>query len=345
MSERHSGETLGKPISDNKALRFGIKAASWALGASVCLGGPVMVDSWVGYISSYRETGVVAIDTKEYAANPDYDPQSVTVFLNGLGRDISCEQAAAMQPVVGKYGKVACLIYPSSFNAEPVAGKIYDEVFGGADTNAKKHITIVASSMGDSRGVQLAKILFEKHKVITEGLIINTGPGPLGKQRVKNTFYQSMIDNSCGMTPGKLLMTVIEFFNHTNQGKRLDNIAAVQEVIELGFAYNNRVVSDQMCELSKPLNVEAKGIPPIGTAVYMEPDNPANDTIVDTENAARDWAVLLPNLQIKKIGENVTHDNISYRPDVFRRVFDELFRAMREKRIQTEQIIKSERNR
>lgn len=326
---------LDRLAGDNRFLRAGIKLA--ALGLSTILGGGIgiAVDSGYAYYTSYRETGVLLMDNQQNESAPQYDPNSATIFLNGLGHDISCDQALAMEPVVGKFGKNACVIYPSSFSNEPVATKVYDTLFKDADPKATKRAKIVGSSMGDRRALGIAKVLSEKYKVVIEALIINTGPGPLGKVRVKSEFYKSMIENSCGKIPGKLLMALIELFKYSNEGKQLDG------AVESGFAYNNRVISDQMCSLDTPLDLQAKDVPAIGTAVYMEPENTVNDVIVDDDGAARDWGELLPNLQVMKVGGNVTHDNISYRPEVFRPIFEDLYNAIREKRLYTEQLIKT----
>lgn len=64
----------------------------------------------------------------------------------------------------------------------------------------------------------------------------------------------------------------------------------------------------------------------------MRPDNPQNDLIIDNVVAENDWKEVFPALQDVAVGGNVTHDNVSYRPEVFLPVVEGLYEQMRDMR-------------
>ena len=326
------------------AFRFGIKAARIALGILVSspVTAPLLVlaDSGVGYAVSYRGTTVTLIDNTENEKSPTYDPNSATLFMNGFGEDISCDQAEAMQPVVGKFGKVACLTYPSLFDPIADADKAHDVIFDDTPDDAIKHVTIFTGSMGDKRGTELADEMVERHKVKPEGLVMNTGAGPYGMKAVKNTFFKDYIARTaCEHAPGKLTMVGLQVLiveqlpgNQANQEDRAEGI-------KKGLDYNNSVLQNQSCTIQEEYRVAPEDAPKFESVFYMRPDNPQNDHIIDNVVAENNWKEVFPALQDVAVGGNVTHDNVSYRPEVFLPVVEGLYEQMRAKRQRLEMPI------
>lgn len=319
------------------------RVARVAAAGIVGVGGIMTADSLYAYHTTYRETIVQPLEsTPEEQALASHDERSVTLFLNGLGLDIACEQAEAIRPVAAHYGRVACLWYPSDFDTVPVSEKIYQTLFDATSTKPQ-HLTIVASSMGDVRGYQIAAELNRRHDITIENFVVNTGPGPLVKERVRDQGFRDMIATSCGKTPGKLLMAAIEVVNQTLQQKQENTVEALAATVSQGLAYNNRVVSDQLCDLNTPLAIADSDKPVMQNAVYILPDDPARDTIVDVEGAARDWREVIPVMEVVHVGHGVTHDNISYRPEVYSDVLAGVFEKARDRRVAIERTVKNPR--
>lgn len=326
------------------ALRLALKTARLALGliVTVPVTAPLLVlaDSGIGYAVSYRDTDVTQIDNTENEKALTYDPNSATLFMNGFGEDISCKQAKAMQPAVGKFGKVACLTYASSFNRVADADKAYDAIFGNTPENTVVHLTIFTGSMGDKRGVQLGDEMTKRHGVKLEGIVMNTGAGPYGMGGVRSTLFKEHVaQRACEHAPGKATMVGLQVLLIEQLPGNQTDQEGLNEGVKKGLDYNNSVLQNQSCTIQEVYTVAPEEAPKFESVFYMRPDNPQNDLIIDNLVAENDWKQIFPTLQDVAVGGNVTHDNVSYRPEVFLPVVEGLYEQMRAKRQHLEMSI------
>lgn len=326
------------------AFRLALKAARLALGLIVTapVTGPLLVlaDSGIGYALSYRGTSLTQIDNTENEKAPTYDPNSATLFMNGFGEDISCKQAKAMQPAVGKFGKVFCLTYASSFDRVADADKAYDGMFGDTSEDATKHLSVVTGSMGDKRGVQLGDEMAKRRGVKLEGIIMNTGAGPYGLNGVKSTlFKEHIVQRACEHAPGKGIMVGLQVLLIEQLPGNQTDQEGLHEGVKKGLDYNNSVLQNQSCTIQEEYRVAPEDAPKFESVFYMRPDNPQNDHIIANVVAENDWKEVFPALQDVAVGGNVTHDNVSYRPEVFLPVVEGLYEQMRAKRQRLEMPI------
>lgn len=314
------------------------------IGVGIAAIGLVGLDSAAEYYLSYRQTGVHQIDnTVENIASPDYDENTATIFINGLGRDISDDQARAMLPVVGNFGRVYYFEYLTSDDTSAMASKIYETIVDPSPSDQKKHINIVASSMGDRFGYEIARELNKIEPNIVELLIMNTGPGPLGRERVKPDAFRAAISQSRPeIVPGNIAMAIIELFNQMGQGREYDSINKVGQTAIEAFEMNGRVIAMQMCELNNMISLRPKTNPIAKNIAYLKPNDPSSDQIVDTVAAADDWKQIFPNIEIISIN-GVGHDHISYKPELFGPTFETLFTQQRLEREMMEYAPKNPR--
>jgi len=314
-------------------LRLAMKVARIALRAGLGLTTAAVIgvgaDSLLGYLVSYRDTEIIRIDNKSNEQDPNYDPDSATIFQNGQGPDASCDQAKAMQPVVGKYGPVFCMIFPSEYGDGTVsADKAYEVMFGDLPKDAIKHVSVVTSSAGDQRGYTLGKILEKKYGVTLEGLLMNTGAGPFGKQRLRSDFFRDYIDRICAVPPGKLTLGGVQIKLETGEGKTVSSMQDYWDMFMRGFGYNNRVVKDISCSIENVITDPPAEVPNFQTVGYMLPDKTGWDDVVDTTGAAKDWQKIFKSMRIIEVGGHITHDNLGLRPDVYRPAVAAFFEKM-----------------
>lgn len=280
-----------------------------------------------------RRTRIIAIE----AAAPglsSYDAGSATVVLNGLGRDISVAQARAIAPALGRFGRVVALEYGAVFEADAAADRVHAD-FVASGVAPPWHLVVVASSMGDVRGLELISALQQRHPdVRVEGFVVNTGPGPHKRARVKGAASQLVIDSGCTpFIPGKVTLGVVEVVNQTLQGHVADARDA-GTAYAMGQDYRGTVLMDQLCSLTRPPAVLDP--PEIPWSVYLTTGSPADDLVVDTEGAYADWRTLLPDMNLRRV-PGATHDNLSFRPDLFNPLFaDDLMPAIRAARWERE---------
>lgn len=333
-------ESLTSPRPRSSKLRRRAGSAVLAIVAPVAV---LWADSSIAHSISYRDTIVAAMSNSENEHLPQYDPNSATVFLNGYGEDVSCEQAEAMRPVVGKYGRVLCMVYSSEYDAVAAADKLYETIADGRSNNDTLYLTILTGSMGDKRGYQIGQEIGKRPNVALEGLIMNTGAGPFGNSRVKNKIARDNINHICTKAPGKLAMAGLEVLIETSQGKTINDGGDVWEMLQRGVAYNNRVLQNQSCTLPNVLPNTPTKQPAFRLVCYLLPDNPANDTIIDTIGAAEDWRQFFPDLQVIQVSGNVTHDNVRHRPEQFLPIMSILFEGMHATRERIEHPVKNSR--
>ena len=255
-----------------------------------------------------------------FADADTFQADTATVFLNGLGLDISARQAQALTTSVGSYGRVLALEYASVFDADEAAHRLHDALLTGEGVPDRVRLTVVASSMGDVRGLEIIASLRQHHRDITVvGFIVNTGPGPEKRLRVKGgQAVQALLDQSCAVVaPGQVTLGLLEVFNQAQQG-RIHTTDDLVAAYGSGTAYRGRVVVNQLCSLTRPPAVNEP--PYIPFKAYLTTGDPADDVIVDGERAYHDWRRLLPGMELRTV-EGATHDNLSYRPDLFNPLF------------------------
>lgn len=314
------------------------------IGGGLATTALIGLDSGAEYYLSYRQTGIYQIDnTADNRKSPEYDEHTATIFINGLGRDISDDQARAMLPVVGNFGRVYYFEYPTSNDTSAMARKTYETIFTNKLPNQKGHLNIVTSSMGDRFGYRIAEELENIEPGIVELLIMNTGPGPLGKDRVRSQAFRAAISRSCPeIVPGNIAMAAIELVNQMSQGKNYNSLEIVSQTATEAFEMNGRVIAMQMCELNRRIDLRRETETVAKHIIYMLPENAANDQIVDTVAAADDWRKIFPNIEIIPV-PGVGHDHISYRPELFNPYFDTLFTQQRLEGEMAEYISKNPR--
>lgn len=322
-------------------LRMAMKAARVAVG--ICVGLPsvavagVGVDAVVGYLVSYRDTEVTRVDIPADAQGPNYDPDSATIVLNGQGPDASCDQAKAIEPVVGKYGPLFCMTYPAAYGDGSVsADKAHQVMFGSLSPDEEKHVTIVGSSAGDKRAYLLGRQLHDKYNVQLDGLLMNTGVGPFGKQRLRSDFFRNYIDKVCQNTPGKVALGGTQIGVDQGDGHQANSLSDYWDMFMKGFELNNRVVQDINCTIEDVLTDKPAEVPDFQSVGYMLPDKTGYDGVVDTDGAARDWQQVFPNMQIIEVGGQITHDNLAFRPEEYNPVVATFYQAMRDLRYRIE---------
>ncbi|MFV0451680.1 MAG: hypothetical protein ACK5LS_05450 [Propioniciclava sp.] len=283
----------------------------------------IALDSmWTAATSDDRSTEIVAV-SPGYPDAETYDPTRATVFLNGLGRDISTDQAQALTPSVGQFGRVYALQYAPVFDPNEAADTVRETVGMPPGSGQVTHLTVVASSMGDVRGLELIASLSERHAnaVTVVGFVVNTGPGPDKRIRVRGgPTVQALLDQSCSaFVPGRASLGLMEIVNQTLQGHVTD-VDGAAIAYSAGTEYRGQVVVNQLCSLTRPSAIADPPFVPF--SVYLATGFPLDDVIVDGEGAYADWLKVLPGMEIRRI-EGTTHDNLSYRPDLFNPVFAE----------------------
>ena len=289
-----------------------------------------VVTTWT---SPARRTRVVAVSPGNAGA-PAHDRASATILLNGLGRDISVQQARAIAPSLGAYGRVLALEYGAVFEPDRAADRVHAS-FVDAGVAPPWHLTVVASSMGDVRGLELIASLHQRHPdVRVEGLVVNTGPGPNKRLRVKGAASQWAIDSGCTpFVPGQVTLGLVELANQFRQGNLLD-LEDAGWAYAMGEGYSGTVLMDQLCSLTRRPAVADPPDP--GWSVYLMAGTPDADVVVDNEGAYADWRELLPAMGVRRVA-GATHDNISFRPELFNPLFaDDLMPAIRAARWQRE---------
>lgn len=332
-------EMLAEKVGSQNPLlvRIGLGAARIALSVLAGVSTGIVADSVTGYLLSYRNTEVTRVDTPTDAQSPQYDPASATIFLNGQGPDASCDQAKAMEPVVGKYGPVFCMTYPAAYGDGSVsADKANQVMFGDLPSDEQKHVTIVGSSAGDKRAYWLGRQLHDKYDIKLDGLLMNTGVGPFGRQRLRSEFFRSYIDNVCQTTPGKVALGGTQIGVDKSAGETADGIGDYWDMFMKGFSLNNRVVQDINCTIEDVLTDKPAEVPDFQSVGYMLPDKTGFDGVVDTDGAARDWQQVFPNMQIIEVGGQITHDNLAFRPNEYQPVIAKFYQAMRDLRYRIE---------
>lgn len=265
-----------------------------------------------------------------------WDAAFATVFLNGLGLDISGQQALALAPSVGRYGRVLGLEYAEVFDPNEAADALAEGLMPDEDSPRPVYLAVAASSMGDVRGLEIIASLTQRQPdVRVMGFIVNTGPGPRKRVRVRGgATVQAVIDRSCSaFIPGRVTLGLLEVLNQSAQG-RLDNSHEVAVAYRAGTTYRGGVVFNQLCSLTRPSAVDAP--PPIPYTVYLTTGDPADDRVVDTDGAYRDWVQVLPGMQRIRV-PGATHDNFSFRPDLFNPLFANEIMP----RIRAQQIVRS----
>lgn len=96
--------------------------------------------SWTMVTNPERATEVRRI-SDGFADADTYEPDTATVFLNGLGLDISARQAQALVPSVGRYGRVLALEYASVFDADEAAHRLHDALLTGEGVPDRVRLT------------------------------------------------------------------------------------------------------------------------------------------------------------------------------------------------------------
>lgn len=288
---------------------------------------------WTSATSSEHSTTVVAVSPGSPTADT-YDAATATIFLNGLGLDISQDQARAMTPSVGAFGRVYALEYASVFDANEAADAVASAVGHTSESRQMTYLTVVASSMGDVRALEIIASLAERHAdtVTVMGFVVNTGPGPEKKVRVRGgPGMQAFLDQSCTpFVPGRATLGLAEVVNQGFQG-HVTEVGDVATAYRAGTGYRGRVIVNQLCSLTRPSALESP--PFIPFSVYLGTGYPLDDVIVDGEGAYADWLGVLPGMQIRRV-EGATHDNLSYRPDLFNPLFaDDLMPLIQNQRI------------
>lgn len=305
-----------------------------ALVALLLVPGLIGLDSAVSsWTSPERRTRVVGIALPPVSA-PSYDPGAATILLNGLGRDLGVEQARAISPALGHFGRVLALEYGAVFDPAAAADGVHDDFVRSA-ARPPWHLTVVTSSMGDVRGLELIAALADRHPdVRVEGFVVNTGPGPHKRRRVKGEASQLVIDSGCTpFVPGQVALGLLEVVNQAGQGNVRD-LRDAGAAYALGQGYRGAVVMDQLCSLTRP---PAVGHPPeVAWSVYLMTGTPDDDVVVDNEGAYADWLGVLPGMGVRRVA-GATHDNISFRPELFNPLFaDDLMPAIRRARWERE---------
>lgn len=287
---------------------------------------------WTAATSRDWETTVTPVS----AGQPDadtYDGTTATVFLNGLGRDISRDQAQALTPSVGQFGHVLAVDYAAVFDPNEAADALATALADVTDGAERTHLTVVASSMGDVRGLEIIASIKERHRSVNvTGFIVNTGPGPGKRVRVRGgPTVQALLDQSCStFVPGRATMGLIEVLNQGLQGN-VDSADAAALAYSSGTEYRGRVVVNQLCSLTRPAAVDDPPFVPF--SAYLTTGFPLDDVIVDGEGAYTDWREVLPGMSIRYVA-GATHDNLSYRPDLFNPLFaEDLMPLIRNQRI------------
>lgn len=276
---------------------------------------------WTAATSPGRATTIVHVDTG-YPDADTYDASTATLFLNGLGLDISEEQARALTPSVGRFGEVYALRYASVFDPNEAADAVAAAVRDPEAPDDVTHLTLVASSMGDVRALEIIASLRERHtNVDVVGFVVNTGPGPGKRVRVRGgPTIQAVLDQSCSaFVPGRITMGLVEVVNQRVQGNVTDMDGAALAYTS-GTEYPGQVVVNQLCSLTRPSAIDEP--PYIPFTVYLTTGFPLDDVIVDGDGAYADWLEVLPGMELRRV-EGATHDNFSYRPDLFNPLFAE----------------------
>lgn len=288
---------------------------------------------WTAATSVERSTTVVAVSTG-FPDSATYDPATATIFLNGLGLDISEDQAQALTPSVGSFGRVYALEYSSVFDANEAADAVRSAVTPNDSHPGKTYLTVVASSMGDVRALEIIASLVERHadSVTVMGFVVNTGPGPGKRLRVRGgPTVQALLDQSCTpFIPGRVTLGLIEVANQSLQG-HVTGVADAAFAYRTGTGYRGRVVVNQLCSLTRPSAIDRPPVIPF--TVYLTTGIPLDDVVVDGEGAYADWLTVLPGMQIRHV-DGATHDNFSYRPDLYNPLFaDDLLPLIQNQRI------------
>lgn len=255
-----------------------------------------------------------------FADAPTYEEDTAIVFLNGLGLDISARQAQALTASVGRYGRVLALEYATVFDPDEAAHRLHDALLTGEGVPDRVRLTVVASSMGDVRGLEIIASLREHHRdVDVVGFIVNTGPGPEKRLRVKGgRAVQAVLDQSCSLVaPGQITLGLLEVVNQALQA-RIHTTDDLVAAYGSGTTYRGRVVVNQLCSLTRPSAINEP--PYIPFKAYLTTGDPTDDVIVDGELAYHDWRRLLPGMELRTV-DGATHDNLSYRPDLFNPLF------------------------
>lgn len=268
-----------------------------------------------------------------------YDPRFAVVFLNGLGLDISGRQALALAPSVGRYGRVLALEYASVFDPDEAADALHDILAPPGDGRTPVYLGLVASSMGDVRGLEIIASLQQRHPdVRVVGFVVNTGPGPGKRTRVRGgRTVQALLDQSCWLVaPGRVTLGLLEVLNQNSQG-HVNSTRDVALAYRSGTSYRGRVIVNQLCSLTRASALEEP--PRMPYSVYLTTGDPADDVMVDTEGAYADWREVLPGMELIRV-PGATHDNLSYRPDLFNPLFADVILP----RLRAEQVARTPRS-
>lgn len=290
----------------------------------------VLDAAWTAATNPQRQTQVIEVSAGVRDA-PTHDRATATVFLNGLGLDIARHQAEALTPSAGRFGRVLALEYAAVFDPNEAADALHRALRPTPDTPTPTRLTVVASSMGDIRGLEIIASLGERYPdVIVDGFIVNTGPGPRKSSRVQGgDAVRGLLGYGCTpLVPGQVTLGLLEVANQALQGADVTDPARLRATFESGTSYRGRVVMNQLCSLTRPSSVERP--PWVPFTAYLMPDPATADVVIDAEGAYADWRLVLPGMEVRRI-RGVTHDNLSYRPDLFNPLFaEDLLPAVRQ---------------
>ena len=283
------------------------------------LGAPALLlgldSAWTVATNPAHRTRVIAVTEGDKAA-PTYRGDSASIFLNGLGLDVSERQAKALSPSVGRFGRVYALAYASVFDPDRAADAVAEAILDPDAPDRPAYLTVLTSSMGDVRGLEIIASLRQRHEQVrVVGFVVNTGPGPGKRLRVRGgEAVQRLLDQSCSpFVPGSVTLGVVEVLNQTLQGN-VDRLSDAVEAFNAGRQYRGRVLVNQLCSLTRPSALSDP--PPIPYSVYLGVADPDHDLVVDTELAYEDWLGLLPGMEHRRVA-GATHDNFHFRPDLF----------------------------
>ena len=283
------------------------------------LGTPALllgIDSaWTVATNPAHRTTITEVSIGNRTA-PTYRSDSAAIFLNGLGLDVSQRQARALSPSVGRFGRVYSLAYASVFDPDRAADAVAKAVVDPGPPRTPTYLTVFTSSMGDVRGLEIIASLQQRHEEIrVVGFVINTGPGPGKRLRVRGgETIQRILDQSCSpFVPGSITLGLVELANQTLQGN-VDGLETATSAFNAGRQYRGRVLVNQLCSLTRPSAITAP--PTIPYSVYLGVADPGDDIVVHTELAYDDWLDLFPGMEVRRVA-GATHDNFHFRPDLF----------------------------
>lgn len=271
--------------------------------------------AWTVTTSPAHRTTITEVSPGDRSA-PTYRSDSAAIFVNGLGLDVSERQARALSPSVGRFGRVYSLAYASVFDADRAADAVAEAIRDPEHPKKPSYLTVLTSSMGDVRGLEIIASLQQRHEEVrVVGFVVNTGPGPGKRLRVRGgETIQRILDQSCSpFVPGSVTLGLVELANQTLQGN-VDDLDGAAAAFNAGRQYRGHVLVNQLCSLTRPAAITDP--PTIPYSVYLGVADPADDVVVYTEPAYDDWLDLLPGMEIRRV-RGATHDNFHFRPDLF----------------------------